>query len=42
MIWMNTLLLLGVVTHLSPIGGWEGSPRIYADVVVGDRCGGGV
>jgi hypothetical protein len=42
MIWMNTLLLLGVVTHLSGAGGWEGSPRIYADDGAGDRGDGAV
>jgi hypothetical protein len=42
MIWMNTLLLLGVVTHLSGIGGWEGSPRIYAEEGVADRGDGPV
>ena len=42
MIWMNTLLLLGVVTHLSGAGGWEGSPRIYADDGAGERGDGAV
>jgi hypothetical protein len=31
-----------VVTHLSGVGGWEGSPRIYARARVADRCGGAV